>query len=158
MHAEIIVFFNGIFTIGCSINFVHFGAAVQIPKACITVCGPGSLNQCLHCFPADGSDTNGIDVVDFPVSCVGGDCTYLTTDNSTVIIPCGKFERGLGISFTYYIKGSQQVLVNATTEYAQFSVSWNDNDVTVCCAPNTSSSDILRDSTCYQLNVTCKQQ
>lgn len=97
------------------------------------------------------------DNVDFSISCVGEECTYLTRENTTVTVPCGKFKRGPGISFVYYVKDSPQTLVEATTNYLQFLVAWNDTGTRVCCSPNTSSSsNFFQDSTCYQFNVTCK--
>ena len=98
----------------------------------------------------DWSDNNG---VDFSISCGAVDCVYLARENTTVAIPCGKTERAPGVSFIYhiFIRGSQEVL--ETTDFARFNLSWNDNGSTVCCAPNTSSHD----STCYTLNVACKQ-
>lgn len=93
--------------------------------------------------------------VDISSQCGQADCVYVVRENTNVTIPCGRFERGQGISFTYYIKGSQEVLTDGTTDYLQFLLSWNDSGTTVCCAPNT-SSNFLQDSTCYQLNVTCK--
>ena len=72
-------------------------------------------------------------------------------------IPCGKFERGGGISFTYYVKSSLQVLASATADYPQFDVTRSDDGVTVCCVANISlPNDFIHGSTCYQLNVSCK--
>lgn len=103
---------------------------------------------------ADGDwfETSG---VDFSVSCGEAGCVYLARENTTVTILCGKYETARGISFTYYIKGSQEVLINEATDFPRFILSWYDSGTTVCCAPNT-SSNFLRDSTCYLLNVTCK--
>lgn len=106
-----------------------------------------------HNADGDWSDNNG---VAFSISCGAVDCVYLARENTTVAIPCGKIERAPGVSFIYYIKGSQEVLVSEATDFARFNLSWHDSGSTVCCAPNT-SSNLLRDSTCYTLNVTCKQ-
>ena len=94
--------------------------------------------------------------VDFSISCGDVDCVYLARENTTVTIPCGKYERAPGISFTYYIKGSRKPLISEATDFPRFTLSWHNSSTTLCCAPNT-SSNILRDSTCYILNVTCKQ-
>ena len=94
--------------------------------------------------------------VDFSISCGDMDCVYLARENTTVTIPCGKYERAPGISFTYYIKGSRKPLISEVTDFPRFTLSWHNSSTTLCCAPNT-SSNILRDSTCYILNVTCKQ-
>lgn len=105
-----------------------------------------------HDAEGDWSDNNG---VDFSISCGAVDCVYLARENTTVAIPCGKIERAPGVSFIYHIiiKGSQELLVIETTDFARFNLSWRDNGSTVCCAPNTS----IHDSTCYTLNVACKQ-
>lgn len=94
--------------------------------------------------------------VDFPSSCGEADCVYLARENTTVTIPCGKYKTAPhGISFTYYIKGLQEVLISGATDFPRFTLSWRDSGTTLCCVPNT-SSNFLRDSSCYLLNVTCK--
>ncbi len=108
---------------------------------------------CIYYAEEDWSENSG---VDFSISCGAVDCVYLAREDTVVAIPCGKIERAQGISFTYYVKGSQEVLISEATDYPRFNLSWYDSGSTVCCAPNT-SSNFLRDSICYTLNVTCKQ-
>ena len=96
---------------------------------------------------------------DFPILCEVSefDCVYSAREDTAVTIPCGKYERAAGISFTYYEKNSLKVLANSTTNYPQFALTWNDDGVTVCCVANISlPNNFIQDSTCYQLNVSCK--
>ena len=95
---------------------------------------------------------------DFLISCNHpADCVYEARENTTVVVPCGKYDEAPGISFTYYLKGSLKMLVKSTLDFPRFTLSWRDDGTTICCAPNTSSStNFFQDSTCYFLNVTCE--